>query len=432
MREIILGEAVEKKAGGPFFSFKYGGKRLVFAPKRNRLFLLEKGEHLPESGKVPDKCKELQAMDLLEGCCRPPNYGGITFLLNTTCNLGCLYCYADKGNVRQSGIMLNKAKAFSAIDFVRERFPEGKKEFDIFFHGRGEPTLELGLMESILGYSRKKFKKVNVSLISNGVFGKKALDWILKNADSLAVSCCGLPEIQDRLRPLRSGGPSSKIVEKNLKALVGAGKKVSIKCYLDSEATQRMDEIVEYFSTLGVATLFLAPISETACSEKHGVEKPEMGEFQKRLLQAIELADRRDLMVQSSILQVGEIKHIPCGVLWPQIVVTPSGNISACNSLITLDDLRFYYGKIGKEIVLDFEKVGKWRKELNPEKICKGCFLRWSCAGGCYARECIKEKGHYRLDRKLCRLKRDTAIKYFKYLVSKECNEGQKRRPLVS
>lgn len=73
----------------------------------------------------------------------------------------------------------------------------------IRFYGPGEPTYEFELMKDIINYARSVGgSAVTAEIQTNGIFGEEEREWCLDNFNIMWMSFDGLPEVQNKYRPL--------------------------------------------------------------------------------------------------------------------------------------------------------------------------------------------------------------------------------------
>jgi uncharacterized protein len=101
---------------------------------------------------------------------RSPEYLPTTavLLMTTRCQLRCVYCYAAAGEHPAQDLPFELGCA--AIDTVcRNALERGLSQFELTFHGGGEPTFNWKTLQSCTLYARKKPIKASISLTSNGI-----------------------------------------------------------------------------------------------------------------------------------------------------------------------------------------------------------------------------------------------------------------------
>ncbi len=159
------------------------------------------------------------------GLFRRPEYPGATsplaakglhsLCLNVAhaCDLACDYCFAGRGSYGSpvSGIM-QPDMARAAIDYILANSPPGRT-LSVDFFG-GEPLLAWPAVVEAVRYGRERAaaagKTILFTLTTNGVgLDDERASFCAANMSTLIVSLDGRPEVHDRHRRTRSGGPSS-------------------------------------------------------------------------------------------------------------------------------------------------------------------------------------------------------------------------------
>jgi uncharacterized protein len=362
-----------------------------YAPFLRRLYIYDElGKPLSETLNDPEggSPSALRSFDTFP----TPNikFDSLVIFPTSNCNLRCVYCYAAGGETQKT-IDLEFVK--KAMDFIDKNSDE---RLLILFHGGGEPTLEFDLMKKVREYATNLRKDTEFALQTNGVFSGQVRDWILKNIDRISISCDGPPPIQDIQRPLKGGGKSSPIVERNLRYFLENSKNVGVLTTISEFSMTRQTEILEYFNGIGVKRLKFLPVFEMGrclhCPTTYS-KKPSTP-FVRNLLKAMELADMYGIEL-SPPFSFGEVKERFCGMPGKSFILTPDGFVSPCFA-VTSNDSDFselLFGRFdikSKKILIDNRKLGVLRKRLVPNiPSCQNCFMKCDCAGGCVVSACL-------------------------------------------
>lgn len=328
----------------------------------------------------------------------------IAFFMTTRCNLSCRYCYAPKLKVEKCDQRLSFEFAKKGID---DFFAQNDSR-QIRYYGVGEPTMEFDLMKRIREYAYEQAgEELVVELQTNGFFSKRVADWIVRNVDILWISCDGPPEIQDYWRPTVMGGRSSGVVESNIKFFAKQGHmQVGVRATLASSMVNRQQEIVDYFSGLGIKYICAEPVSAPTYSILNDTMKNEPIEFAKGFLGAQKKAKELGAFYMSlRMVNFDEEVNIACRACVPCPQLTTDNYVSCCdrapfgpNYLFgPLQELVYgVYDQKKNKIIYDEEKIERirLRNTTTLEKgPCKGCKLVRHCAGGCVG-EAVNETGN--------------------------------------
>lgn len=328
-------------------------------------------------------------------------FSPLVLLMTNNCNGRCLYCYAGADQK-------NKVMDFILAKTIIDASLLKQSQLDIYLFGGGEPTLAFDLMKRIGEYvSAKKDKQIHLYLTTNGFFSRSIKEWIPKNIERVSISCDGPAYIQNKHRPLKNGGPSSLLLEKNVSFLLKKGVPLGFRTTLTADSIDKQDEILEYAFRLGLGGLLFSPFRESVKSRKNNVHAVDYRDFIKGFLKTKELAEMFGMKLISDFFPVESRKSM-CGFESPNQCVSPSGSVATCwASSIGYTDIPdiFTYGKVGrdgkiKKDILSWKRIAARTPENIPE--CCECFLKWSCAGGCAASHYQVTGDIMKVDKKQC------------------------------
>jgi len=343
--------------------------------------------------------------------------------LTSDCNLRCAYCYASAGQTQK---ILNFEFAKTAIDFISKNSDE---QLMVLFHGGGEPTLEFKLMKKIREYANNLKNDVKFLLQTNGVFSNETRNWILKNIDTISLSCDGPPHVQDVQRPLKNGGRSSPIVEKNIRYFIENSKRIGVLSVMSKFSMNKQTEILDYFYGIGIKRVKFTLLIEggrcttcpTICSSS-----PDWESLLSSLPKAMELADMYGIDLTLPV-SFDAPKDAYCGISGKSFLLTPDGFVSPCVYVSAGDskykELLFgYFDEKKKKIKIDNKKLDFLRSRVVQNiPACQKCFLKWNCAGGCAISDnLIHNKDIYSPDIKTCNWMRKLGQEILSYKVQKD------------
>jgi uncharacterized protein len=343
-----------------------------------------------------------ESADKNDRCGIPDRSGSMTHLaifVTTKCNLRCAYCYARGGDSEKT---INRDiwrpamdHFFSTLssDFAGER--SNRKIVNLAIHGGGEATVEFATLKDIVAEfcerARAAGLQPSVGMGTNGTYDDSVHRWIIENNISVNISLDGPRDIQNRLRPFRSGQPSYDIVVRNLQALVKTNKRVSVRATVTNEALEFMEETVELAKQLGIATVHFEPVSLTGRCATTALARPDAEQFAEQFLQCFLLGLKYDVVVKYSGLRCFEHYHQRfCAACGQNFCVTPGGYVTTCYEVLDLKDpaaSEFFIGKVDPvqgRVVLDQARIEQLKLRVAENMTaCKGCFLRYHCAGDC-------------------------------------------------
>jgi len=344
----------------------------------------------------PDDVKEHKRMAVVDGSSSMTH---LAIFVTTKCNLACTYCYARGGESEQSMSrdtwLLAMDYFFANLEAAVNQRKDKRKNLNLAIHGGGEPTVEFDLLRSIVAdFSDRACAmglQPSVGMGTNGTYGDAVHQWIIDKRINVNISLDGPREVQNHQRPFRSGQPSYGLVERNIRRLVQAGRRVSIRATVTDEALQSMAETVVLAKRIGAAAVHFEPVSLTGRCTTSGVAKPDAEKFADVFLKCFLRGLELDIDVRYSGMRCFEQYHQRfCSACGQNFCVTPDGNITACYEVLHPDDpaaSEFFIGRIDPIrglVTLDQERIQQLKQRTGPNvEACKDCFLRYHCAGDC-------------------------------------------------
>lgn len=322
-----------------------------------------------------------------------------SFFLTTRCNLRCTYCYnqEERAKLNEQVIPLHIAKA--GVDFFFQNNPSRH----IRFYGPGEPTQAFTVMKEITEYAKSKAgDKLTIELQTNGCFSDNVKQWILDNLNIVWISFDGEPDIHDSFRPLANGNPSSPIIEKNVKWLIGnSGSKnlmVGARVTVTDSNVDRQCETIDYFKSLGIKYIWNDPVFPAVgecpvnqCKNNNSYHF-DMEKYVDKYIKAYYYAKEKGMFYGSFLTcNFDGICNKHCRACTPTPHFTTDGYISACD-LVTFGNSPkhmncFVYGKWNEQTQsfdIDYAKVKKLQERTTDNmKHCTNCDVKEHCGGYC-------------------------------------------------
>lgn len=203
-----------------------------FKNKKNESFIFD-GDNIV----IFDKNKYDES--IAKKMCRPVDgfrtkyFSHVALITNNNCNLGCEYCYANKGNFDKAGNVMSFSTAKTVIDQMFENAQNhGGDKLGITFFG-GEPLLQFELIKRVIAYVNNINKKnfhVAYSVITNGtLFTDEVINFLADNDFVVTVSLDGTKEVHDRMRKFKDGRGSFDVIAQSIEKYK---KLISFKCRL--------------------------------------------------------------------------------------------------------------------------------------------------------------------------------------------------------
>lgn len=301
-------------------------------------------------------------------------------ILSERCNLNCEYCYAQKAH---SNEVISKASLTAIADFILSN-PGNKSSFSII--GGGEPLVEWNLLTFFTAYieEHKGNQEVQISITTNAtLLDTKKIEYIKDHRIGVNISFDILKDVQDAQRGFGVDGKSSfDIVDKNIKLLLEAGIRISIRSTITNRNVARMKEMVNYVidNYPQVKSLHFEHVS------MEGNDQSYYSVFLDSFFEAYDVAVSNGIRLKNSVLNA--IHTLRSSFCKGEFTITPSDCISACHRVSSERDSLFHdltYGVVqdGK-VRFDDDKLDNARNYMmTSENECQQCFAKYGCAGGC-------------------------------------------------
>ena len=329
----------------------------------------------------------------------PPNpeFRPVTavLLMTNRCTLRCTYCYADAGILPPADLSYELAQ--TVIDQVaRNAAEQHLPQFEICFHGGGEPTFAWDVMTQATAYARTQPVPAKITTVSNGVWSARQRDWILHHLDGLTISLDGGPETQNRQRPLASGQGSSRHVMKTIRALDNANFDYGIRMTAVAPWRDRFAADVHFIcEETGCKTIQVEPAFNVVRGEHGESSLAESEEFVAAFMEAFEIAAAAGRSLTYSGARPWLLTQTFCTAPYQALIVNAAGQVVACYEIASDNHVMAHISTIGAvretQIAVDLPARDRMLGLLADKKQtqCADCFCRWHCAGDCYTRSFV-------------------------------------------
>jgi len=314
-------------------------------------------------------------------------------LLTESCNLECVYCYANATPRSGNKIPLKIIK--SAINTIVQNALVSKKHHaSITFLGGGEPTLEWKTLVLSTEYARElcdeKGVSLGVSLVTNGsLLSKERVDWISKNLDSISLSFEILPDIQLLQRPYHGRKNSYHRIAETIQWMNDVGVDFSTRTTITNNNVKRMTEMVKYgHDIFSVKEMLFEPLSDSNRSLTMQTIFSQDDFFVEEFMNARKAGRALGINVECSISKnIDKIKPRFCNV---EFCITAEGLVTACHRFSrkeTTHTEEFVFGQYeNNNFAFDIDKINKITSSpLLSQEACQNCFAKWHCGGDCLA-----------------------------------------------
>lgn len=320
-------------------------------------------------------------------------------LLTNQCQLRCTYCYAAAGESARQELSFDLAKA--AIDCVCENAQAaGRDNFELNFHGGGEPTLAWQTIQACVDYARQKPLPVEIMLQSNGVWPAGKRDWLLQNVDSLSLSMDGSEQTQNRQRPNAGGRGSFRQVMQTIEELDRQNFAYGIRMTATAPWENFPRDVRFLCESTGCRSMQVEPAFNTRRGGHRSPAVEEVRGFAEAFVEAAEIAARAGRSLVYSGARLGQVTPSFCMAPYDALVVAPNGDLVTCYEVTTVAHHLSGLSTIGRvkdgKIQIDSAARRSLHAKMAERRaLCESCFCYWSCAGDCYARTFqVGDKGH--------------------------------------
>jgi len=321
--------------------------------------------------------------------------------LAQTCNMSCSYCWNRGGSFGKPPRLMGEPDAQLVTELILSL--AGKSSADKIFvnlYG-GEPLLNVATLKKItLGLREKEArlaKNFYFTVDTNGsLLEGETAQFLARHFAQVGVSLDGRREVHDRQRPAVNGGATWERIVRNIEAFPSP-KLLGLRATL----TVASDSYLETFRQL--TTLGVRKIQLEYCHEPGYHENPVYRELivpaQQQFEELLEFVDyyvdsivrfqqTRDIPVVSnlidSIIRIrrGARFTKPCGAGTNTLAINSHGEIFPC--IAFADREEFTMGRVGAGSELPLHQTLA-DFEVDDQLPCRACWLRYDCAGGCYA-----------------------------------------------
>ena len=311
-------------------------------------------------------------------------------LMTNRCQLRCVYCYADAGEV--AAMDLTEDMGRIVIDAVfQNAVAQNAAYFEVSFHGGGEPSLAWDTLKACADYARAKPIPARLTLTSNGVWSETQCQWIIGHLDGVSLSMDGRAQTQNHQRPFHSGAGSFDRVWRNIQRMDAHGFDYAIRLTAAEPWEDFPSEIAFLSRETGCKKFHVEPTFHIERGT-HGDPLPGDGQgFVDAFLEAADIAEAAGCSLTYSGGRLGLVTDTFCAAPYQAMIVNPLGQFVTCYELAGRDhpmNTISVIGSLGDEGV----QVDEHQRNILHQLIaarrsaCRDCFCYWSCAGDCYVR----------------------------------------------
>ena len=312
------------------------------------------------------------------------------------CNLACKYCFAEEGEYHGRRALMSFEVGKKALDFLVAN-SGNRVNLEVDFFG-GEPLMNWDVVKQLVAYGRSlekpNNKKFRFTLTTNGVLlNDEGMEFVNKEMSNVVLSLDGRKEVNDRMRPFRTGKGSYDLIVPKFQKLAESRNQTNY--YIRGTFTRNnldFSEDVKHFADLGFKQMSIEPVvgpEEDPYSIREQDLPQIMEEYDKLALEYIDRYKKGNgfnffhFMIDLTQGPCVYKRLSGCGSGTEYLAVTPWGDFYPCHQFVGNED--FLMGNVDEgitkpEIVKEFGNCNVYSKEK-----CKNCFAKFYCSGGCAA-----------------------------------------------
>jgi sulfatase maturation enzyme AslB (radical SAM superfamily) len=322
----------------------------------------------------------------------------LTIYPSNKCNLHCSYCFSDSQTNKSDTIEISHAK--TALKKVAQNCKKLESPITIVFHGGGEPTLNLLLIDDILTLANQLSEEAGLTtffyIATNGILSIKKAQWVANRFNMIGLSCDGPAFIQDKQRSRLDGSGSSVLIERTASIIKDSGKKFSVRVTLTPDSFLFQEEIADYICRiLKPDEIHVEPVYDGGrAGNFSNFNSSHTSIFIEKYLKAQRIAREYGIPWLSSGSRPKEIHGPYCNVFRNVLNLLPGGTATACFKTSTSKetiDKKLVIGRTksvngNTQFDIDQNHILELRKNILASPIqnkCKDCFNQYHCVNEC-------------------------------------------------
>ena len=312
------------------------------------------------------------------------------------CNLACKYCFAEEGEYHGRRELMSFEVGKKALDFLVAN-SGNRVNLEVDFFG-GEPLMNWDVVKQLVEYGRSleepNNKKFRFTLTTNGVLlNDEIMEYLNKEMSNVVLSLDGRKEVNDRMRPFRTGKGSYDLIVPKFQKLADSRNQTNY--YVRGTFTRDnldFSEDVKHFADLGFKQMSIEPVvgpEEDPYSIREEDLPKIMEEYDKLALEYIKREKEGNgfnffhFMIDLNQGPCVAKRLSGCGSGTEYLAVTPWGDLYPCHQFVGQEE--FLMGNVDTGVTrTDIRDEFKLCNVYAKEK-CRKCFARFYCSGGCAA-----------------------------------------------
>ncbi len=321
------------------------------------------------------------------------------------CNLACRYCFAGEGEYHGERALMSEEVGRAALDFLVKN-SGNRRNLEVDFFG-GEPLLNWEVVKKLVAYGRSleeaNDKHFRFTITTNGtLLTDEILDFVNREMDNIVLSIDGRKEVNDRMRPWRSGkgaaeadGAQSvydRIIPKYLKVARSRNEERYFVRGTFTRENLDFSEDVKHLADLGFTRISVEPVV-AGPDDPWSIREEDipflLDEYDR--LAALCMQYRRegkpfhffhfDIDLEGGPCVAKRLSG--CGSGCEYLGVTPWGDLYPCHQFVGNE--RFVMGNVFDGITREDIREQFLSSNVYTRDECGKCFARYYCSGGCAA-----------------------------------------------
>ena len=278
------------------------------------------------------------------------------------CNLACKYCFAEEGEYHGRRELMTFEVGKKALDFLVAN-SGNRVNLEVDFFG-GEPLMNWDVVKQLVEYGRSleepNNKKFRFTLTTNGVLlNDEIMEYLNKEMSNVVLSLDGRKEVNDRMRPFRTGKGSYDLIVPKFQKLADSRNQTNY--YVRGTFTRDnldFSEDVKHFADLGFKQMSIEPVvgpEEDPYSIREEDLPKIMEEYDKLALEYIKREKEGNgfnffhFMIDLNQGPCVYKRLSGCGSGTEYLAVTPWGDFYPCHQFVGNED--FLMGNVNDGIV---------------------------------------------------------------------------------
>jgi len=312
------------------------------------------------------------------------------------CNLACQYCFAEEGEYHGHRALMSYEVGKQALDFLIAH-SGNRRNLEVDFFG-GEPLMNWQVVKDLVAYGREQEKihnkRFRFTLTTNGVLlNDEIMEFANQEMSNVVLSIDGRKEINDRMRPFRSGKGSYDLIVPKFQKLADSRQQTNY--YVRGTFTRNnldFSEDVLHLADLGFKQISVEPVV-AGPEEPYALREediPFICEQYDKLAAKMVKRYKKDndfhffhFMIDLTGGPCVYKRISGCGSGTEYLAVTPWGDLYPCHQFVGEDAFlmgNVFEGIQNTELRDEFKGCNVYAKEK-----CRDCFARFYCSGGCAA-----------------------------------------------